>query len=239
MAVLLGVVVALERSVGAPGEPRAPHPPTTPAPPPLSDEQRAQLSRRRAAEVAFLHQSLRFRPTFDRVPADGDDGGPWQVYRGGADQEIEAPEFYRALGRDDLADRYRMRQRLMIGGFAAGTVAFVVAGVLNIRTDDLRACDGMPPGVFDACVHDHMHSAVPTVVAGGIGLAAALFGTYFYRRPHPIDENDAKALADAYNQRLRRQLGLAAQSAPPLVHDLAVTPRLAGRDAGLALGGRF
>lgn len=63
-------------------------------------------------------------------------------------------------------------------------------------------------------------------------------GFYYYYHPHPISENDAKALADAYNQRLRRELGLPVVTRP-LLHDLKLTPFVARGDAGLTLGARF
>lgn len=64
-------------------------------------------------------------------------------------------------------------------------------------------------------------------------------GFYYYYHPPPISENDAKALAEAYNQRLRRELGLPVVTRRPLLHDLKLTPFVARGDAGLTLGARF
>jgi hypothetical protein len=54
-----------------------------------------------------------------------------------------------------------------------------------------------------------------------------------------LDENDAKALADAYNQRLRGTLGLPVANRDPVIHDLALSPSAIGSSRGLVLAGRF
>jgi hypothetical protein len=58
--------------------------------------------------------------------------------------------------------------------------------------------------------------------------------------PHPITENEAKSLADGYNQRLQRELGLPVAVREPLLRDVKLTPFLARSDTGgLALSARF
>jgi hypothetical protein len=69
-------------------------------------------------------------------------------------------------------------------------------------------------------------------------VTSALVGTYFSARPQPISEDDARALADAYNQRLRRRLGLPPAPRPAL-RDVTLTPYVAAHDAGAVLGARF
>jgi hypothetical protein len=157
-----------------------------------------------------------------------------------SDQKLDPPEFYRALGREDLARAYRRRHFVMIGGYVASAVAFAVAGVLNVaHTSNFSVCNHLPADEVPSCTAQHRRSATPVLIALGVGLAGTAVGTYFYRNPHPIDENDAKALADVYNQRLRGQLGLPVASRRSILRELAVTPYIADRDAGLALGARF
>jgi hypothetical protein len=50
---------------------------------------------------------------------------------------------------------------------------------------------------------------------------------------------DARALADAYNQRLRRRLGLPPAPRRALLRDVTLTPYVAVHDAGAVLEARF
>jgi hypothetical protein len=182
---------------------------------------------------------MRFAPSYDLgARQEREIGDNWQVYRGGVDEQIDPPAFYRIVGRDDLAEAYQRRHALMIGGYVVAGVAFGAAAVIYYRGDSLDTCAG-PATQAEQCVHDRMRSQVPAIIVGSVGLVGGLFGTYFFRNPHPIDENDAKTLADAYNQRLRGQLGLPVASSEPLVRELAVSPYAAGASRGLVLAGRF
>jgi hypothetical protein len=63
---------------------------------------------------------------------------------------------------------------------------------------------------------------------------------FYYYFPQPVSENEAKQLADGYNQRLRGQLGLPVVSQrAPLIQQLAVAPFATGSGAGFSLTGRF
>ena len=65
-------------------------------------------------------------------------------------------------------------------------------------------------------------------------------GNGLYARAHPISESEAKALADKYNQGLRKDLGLPVVSQrEPMVRDVTIAPFAGTSGGGLALGGRF
>jgi hypothetical protein len=243
VAVMLRAVVDLDARVTGRPHPPEPAPPLErrDAPPgPLSSEEQAERARRQAAELVFRHHALRFGPSYELSGQPTSGGQGWQVFRGRADEELDALAFYQALGRDDLADAYLQRHTLMIGGYVASGLAFAAAGLLAVRKSDYSACGSqLDPDAYQRCWNAHTLSLTPAVIAAGFGLVATAFASYFYRNPHPIDEYDAKALADAYNQRLRRQLGLPVAIRRPIVRDLALAPYAAGRDAGLALTGRL
>jgi hypothetical protein len=208
----------------------------------IADELRAPTTdaQRGTAERVFRRSALRFGPSYEFGAQHTSFGSmKWYAFRGDADQDLPALAFYDTVGRADLADAYRRRHALMVGGYAAAGLAFGVgAALILFSRGDLATCNGLQGDAFDRCVDDN-HSLTRVVVAAGIGLVAGAFGTYFYRNPHPIDENDAKALADAYNQRLRRQLGLPIAQRAPLLHDVALAPTITAGGAVLSVGGRL
>jgi hypothetical protein len=237
IALLVRSVIALDIAIDPQraAEPRA----TAPEPGASSPLPPTLLARRRASQALFRRYSLRFAPSYDLgARQEREIGDNWQVYRGRVDEELDPQEFYRMVGRDDLARAYQRRQALMLGGYVVAGVAFGAAAVIYFRRNDPRGCDPASPQ-FDQCSRDRILSNVPGIVAGAVGVAGGLFGTYFFRNPHPIDENDAKTLADAYNQRLRGQLGLPVAGGEPLVRELAVSPVVGSASRGVALAGRF
>jgi hypothetical protein len=162
------------------------------------------------------------------------------VFQGKADQQIDALTFYRALGRDDLVAAYHQRRYAMYGGFIAGGVGFATAALLNV-TDlaNYGACDRKMGAAADLCQMNQRGSLVPTIIALGVAVAGTAVGTYFYRNPQPVDEDTARSLAAAYNQRLRQVLGLPEPTRHAGLRDFKLIPFVAERDAGIALGARF
>jgi len=246
VAVLVRQIVALAaRAAGR----RATEEPVTPAEQRedqslalLSDEERTERAQHRAAELVFRQHSLRFGPSYEirGQHTHGATEQQWHTFRGRIDQELDAQEFYQAIGRDDLGRAYQRRRALMIGSFFASTLAFIAAGVLSLENrPDLDGCNGLQGQAQAHCVDTRITALNPMFIAAGCGMVAMALSFYYHRNPHPIDENDAKTLADAYNQRLRRQLGLPVAIRRPILHHVTLRPYVAERDAGLALGGRF
>jgi hypothetical protein len=230
-AVLRAVTELVRRFTGHRPRPAPPAEPPEPGAPPRSDSPSSQNRvepYRQNAEWMFRQRALRFGPGGDQH---------WQVFRGSAEQELDAPAFYHEIGRDDLADAYHRRHHLMLGGYIVAGAAFAISGVLAVRKSDWSPCNGLQGDAFSRCADAHTLSLVPAIAVAGFGLIATGFASYYARNPQPIDEHDAKALADAYNQRLRRELGLPAALRRPTVRDLVAAPYLTGRDLGLALAG--
>jgi len=183
-------------SPASPGAPPAPDRPPEPAP---HDERAAE--RQRQAEVAYQQRSLRFAAMYE---AHEFHGMPfvqrrWLVLRGITDQELTPLELYHVLERDDLVHEYNRRHQLMVRSYIVSGLSLVSAGVfgiLAITTDSF----------CNQCSLTQQDLLLPFWISCGLSVAGLAFGAYYHVHRYPIDEQDAKALANAYNQRLRREL---------------------------------
>jgi xanthosine utilization system XapX-like protein len=227
--------VAASIQVDAPADPEAAVPVVTRAATDLAEQVSARVN-----EIKFRLMSLRFTPGYEATDRRSRAPRQWQVFRGGRGEELEAQEFFQMVGRDDLATSYQRRHYVMMGGFAIAVAGFATAAILTIEAQSpLTQCQTVQGDQGQVCLDQHHRTLAPAVVALVAGLAGIAVGTYVYRHPQPIDEDDARTLADGYNQRLRGALGLRAASRPPRLRDVALVPYAGRTDAGLALGGRF
>jgi len=243
--------VVAELAVQILGRPEPAPLPPAPPPPPAPVNDRAERVQREVAELTFKRRSIRFGATYQLI-ATGNAVGlarSWAIYRGDLDQELDPLEFYNDVGRPDLGESYTTRRHIMIGSFVTAGLTTVLATYFAFQTIDSGGqCDSTLPTVqFEACLDaqskardDRRSTYVPPIIVASIGGTIALWvGLYLVFRPHPIDENEAKSLADGYNQRLRHDLGLPVVTRRPLLRDLRLTPYVAASGAGLALGARF
>lgn len=94
---------------------------------------------------------------------------------------------------------------------------------------------------FSMCLDNNSQNLlISTAVGLGVSLIGFTVAVWYTVHAHPISENEAKALADVYNQRLRRELGLPVVMREPLLHDVTLAPLLVrGEARGLALTARF
>jgi hypothetical protein len=229
-----GRVAALVQ-VDAPADPEAALPVVTRAAADL-----AERVGQRVGELKFRLMSLRFTPTDEIRARSSRAPRQWQVFRGERGEEVETPEFFQMVGRDDLATSYRRRYLVMLGSYAFAVAGFATAAILTIENESpLTDCQAVQGDAGQVCLDRHHRTVAPVVVALAAGLAGVAVGTYLVRHPQPIDEDDARALADGYNQRLRGALGLRTAARPPRLRDVALVPYAGRTDAGLALGGRF
>ncbi len=230
--------VAASIQVDAPADPEAALPVVSRAAADL-----AQQLDQRVNELKFKLMSLRFDPVYESQTRRSRSARQWQVFRGQRGEQVDTPEFFELVGRDDLATSYRHRHLVMAGSFAVAVAGFATAAILTIENQSpLTECQTVQGDQGQVCLEKKHRTVAPIVVALAAGLAGVAVGTYLYRHPQPIDEDDARALADAYNQRLRGALGIrtAARSTPgPRLRDVALVPYAGRSDAGLALGGRF
>jgi hypothetical protein len=207
---------------------------------------RDEAAEREVAELRYRRKAIRFGAD---LVIQGNQYGVsatrrWVAYRGESHQRLDPRQFYELLGRSDLADGYRSRRNtgmgLMIGGYAAmaGGLIYMLASLdfegCSFNDPDYRACS-------DAQDRQNDRALTVGITAGVAGGLVALLGHYYWNRPHPISENEAKGLADRYNDDLRRQLGLPVAGTPPRrrIRDVRWAPVLTANGASLAVGGRF
>jgi hypothetical protein len=227
--------VAASVQVDAPADPEAALPVVTRAVTELAE----QVSQR-VNEIKFRLMSLRFTPSYEAPTRPGRAPRQWQVFQGERGEQLDTPEFFQMVGRDDLATAYRRRHLVMIGGYAFAVAGFATAVILTVENQSpLTECQAVQGSQGQVCLDQNHRTVAPIVAALAAGLAGIAVGTYLYRHPQPIDEDDARALADGYNQRLRGALGLRTAARPPRLRDVALVPYAGRTDAGLALSGRF
>jgi hypothetical protein len=179
----------------------------------------ADAGARNAAELGFQRSAIRFGKKY----------GQWVTYQG--NQELSPEQFYSDVGRPDLAEAYRHRHRIAVVGDIAGAVGLLGGLVLIVANNDPHATRSIA----------ERHPTETMIVEAGevVGLIGIGLWSWYAGHPHPIDERDAKALADAYNQHLRADLMLPVARSEPLMRDLQLAPVVTADNYGLALGGRF
>lgn len=157
--------------------------------------------REAAYEKSYLHFGL-------GTPAVGAGvATSYRVYRGRFAQVVGAEDFYRIVGRQDLADKYRGRKKTRRNMFI-GSVALVAGVVVSelLRRD----CSGEGSSIQEAL--DDLNSCrtrfrVASVVMGLGGVGLGVGGLVL--EPHPVSKAEVRELADSYNRGLRSRLGLA------------------------------
>jgi hypothetical protein len=172
------------------------------------------------------------------------------VYEGKYRREVPENDFFRQVGRSDLAESYERRRALAVGLIVGGAALFVgsvIYAITNIRTSTPCNVPVTDPAFADKCVYhaDHGDFSSVWIGMGGVGISSlmAIGGIASYRARHPIEADEMRRLADEYNVALIRKLG----GAPPQrredvsrpVITLNLTPTALPHGAGLALQGRF
>ena len=159
-----------------------------------------------------------------------------EPYEGKYKKPLEPAEFYRLVGRDDLAQEYvsrDTRRKTLIGAGAVVALGSLVAARVVALDSQPAPCRVGDFSTFSACASrqsDQARSGVITAAAIGVGgglVSAALIFAGVLTNPNPVDAVQMRALADRYNSRLKQQLGF------------QLTPLATPETAGLALGLRF
>jgi hypothetical protein len=164
------------------------------------------------------------------------------VYQGQGLRRLEGADFYATVGRPDLADQYRRRQRnkgvaMGVGGAALGVgviwgiadLLFSAAATVASPVPCLLSGGGSShesSGGEDWC-HPHQPSGLPWVT-GGLGLGLLVFSAAVPSDPLPQAER--RQLMDRHNADLRARAGLGS---------LRVAPVVTGDGGGMVLSGSF
>lgn len=168
------------------------------------------------------------------------------IYQGRYRKEMDEDDFFREVGRNDLAESYRNRRvarRGLIGVGIAGAIGTTVYALATaFGNDDCNVPVG-DPNFGEACVEAPGRALgraggifmVGLAASGGLILGAVLVN------PHPVKVDELRRLADEYNVTLRRRL--AAPAAPkPGDRDIVtfyVAPGAGPTVRGLTLGVAF
>jgi hypothetical protein len=152
-------------------------------------------------------------------PSDGEitfEGG--RAFRGQAQRPLTGADFYLAVDRPDLAERYRLREERRSVGVAVGLlvmgagVVWGLADAWDTAWDNFTCC-GAPPGPTRTV------SPYPWLVAGA-GLAG--FVIAHRTEADPVSESERLELARAHNRK-----------------SISIVPQLQPGGGGLAMMGRF
>lgn len=196
------------------------------------------------AELQFRRDAIRFGDDYHISVSQygGSVRREWFAMHGELDQRLDPHEFYRLVGRPDLADAYDHRHRVMLGGLVVGGVgmtASLVALIAMRPTLQIDSCAATDPNYqmcLDAANTKFLDEQQDAMLVGfgllGVGTIGLVVGLWYHYHPHPISEDEAKQLADQHNQALRRTLGL------PIV-DVQLAPIATASSGGFALSGRF
>ncbi len=213
-------------------------------------DDRAEREAREMAKARFHNESLRFGESYSMSVSHGSGSSTrgWTVMRGEVDHLIDHRDFYRLVDRPDLADDYDHRRHIAIGTAIGGGVGLAVALVWSaVAVQSWYAsrpmCQLGDPS-FSACVEADANRPGPALT-GPLFLALGSLvplgiGAYYGRNTDPVGEDEAKNMADGYNNRLRENLGLPVVDRQPMIRDLQLAPYATGSSGGgLALAGRF
>lgn len=152
------------------------------------------------------------------------------IYQGQYRKAIPEDEFFRQVGRDDLARAYQGRRMGKITLIGGGFVVAIAGAVSAFG----KKCSAFSED-FQSCSRDNMTVAMVTVTAG-----IALSATGIFINSHPAAPEELRRLADQYNDGLRRRL-----AAPPpsttteAASSVEIAPLVLRGGGGVTIGLRF
>jgi len=127
-------------------------------------------------------------------------------------------EFYRRIGREDLAQEYTAREirrnELMTAGAVIGLGSLVASAIIVTNALSSANCDVNNQPAFGQCLAERSSRADSGLLtASVVGLGGGLLGGALLLagasiNPNPINASQMRELADGYNHRLRQQLGM-------------------------------
>ena len=159
------------------------------------------------AEARYQHLRLRVDPGFE-------------LHRGLDPDPIGSQDFYREVGRPDLAEKHHARRVLANTSLVAGIVLYGLTTYEVIeyvdRAPDFSVCDDQLGAQYDACwngaeakAHADADAHAWPLIGSAVGMVAAFtIATWMYVDAEPVPEREARDLADQHDRDLRYRLGL-------------------------------
>ena len=134
-----------------------------------------------------------------------------EPYQGKYRQRLETLEFLELVERPDLVATYKKRNRMRLSIGLGGTGLMLGGGGL-ITWGLVGSCRKVDVA-NDQCLARDTRPIIAGSIVSGVGLATVLVATII--DPNPVDGPTSRKLADTYNKRLRRELGLQETGALP------------------------
>ncbi len=231
----------------------------------MAREQSAREERERMAqaEAQYQAEALRFDREIAMVTAHGTGSGfaygqvhyKWTATRGETGERLADLDYYKVIERPDLEAAY-LRRRKIANYTTLASLGLLVGGVVLFMhkpevAPDYRGCNTGDEFNDSWCRTEanweaddqSREKAKPWQAAGalatvgsGIALGVAM---YYYMRPHPITEGEARKLGAEHNRKIRHRLGLPIAESPAPVSSVRWEPYVDKDGGGLALSGRF
>jgi hypothetical protein len=114
---------------------------------------------------------------------------------------VEGAEFYRVLGREDLAGTYLLKSVLKGGFIAVGAVALIIGVVVAYFGITNPPC--LYGGDFYGCWQYDNGPAAAGILTGLVGVAAGIVGAVF--NVQPVKSGEQRALVEQHNAVVDRE----------------------------------
>lgn len=146
------------------------------------------------------------------------------VYQGKYKKPLIGADFYRAVGRADLANKFEASNRSRKRWGTAGFTTMMAGTVLSLAS--LNYLD---------------EKEGTTMLVGGLGLVLA--GPMIARggpgNPHPVSAEEARQLVDEYNESLKASKGVSSAEPTTAASRYAVSVNAGPSGGSIAIGMRF
>jgi hypothetical protein len=190
----------------------------------LRTEKHAKDPKKEALKQQFLEKAVWFPGMLGLGAFGGGFTGWSDPVQGLYGKTLDGDAFYLAVGRPDLAERYRdaagTRKAVLVGG-ALATLASLVLFPIALSRLNGGNCYGLTGAELTACSNESSEARQARedaasasfghwMIASGVALVAgsvALIAGGMID-PHPIAAPEARRLADAYDRQLLGSLGL-------------------------------
>lgn len=136
-----------------------------------------------------------------------------QPYQGRDMRLLRGADFYMAVGRKDLADKYKRNDNLKLTVSILGGVTCVVGAALMLDAFRRYEHDRLS-GEVDRTDEPSFWSTEQILgwTVAGVGAVMALVPWFI--SSYPVQGEEARRLVDEHNQKLKAELGLSAGEAP-------------------------
>jgi len=162
-----------------------------------------------------------------------------RFYLGASKQPLQGADFYKAVGRDDLAESYEQRSTTRVA-LIVGGIGLSVASLYPFSQMETGGC-GFGSSGDSACQERQDSHNDDMLTAGTVLLAVGSLGATigFMMDPHPVSDSEQRGLADTHNEELKDGLHLDTRAKKSRAYAWAVAPAVGPGFGGVAFALRF